>query len=1309
MERYELVEGKAAKFWEASVAGATLTVRYGRIGTQGQSKDKTFSDAAAAEREKAKLVREKTAKGYARAGRETVAGAAEEPAEEPSELAAPAAQPQAKVKAARAKASPAEPASHTEAEPAPRPAEPVPAVPVSEAPASGAPSLAEAGPVAPAPSRAVFDGTPLPTRLRPGRHLNADAAWHALREPLIARVGPDAGARLIARKPSPDGLAAWIAAVVEALEEQRKAGRHGSRMDNDLRPLFEAALRFFVESGGATAAARLAGAMRPGARTGHYQDLAWAHPVFLALRAALVHAPEAEYDAAVAHLNARIAEDHDWAAAAAFAFVLADDRPAPHPLQPLAVLEAAEAAGIDVAADTNFLPLIVDAPPEAAARWRTKRSYHLYFCYCALDAPEAAATLIAVAEAAGQPALASLDWLLHYALDDQRTALARAILSTGESGALAALLPHLHEKPVAAGLDAALAADPAAIVPYCLSALATGRAEPALRARAVRALGTYGIETVRGWLGEGDGRAARVLDGLAEVRAVPLADRETWPRILRDPPWRATARRPDDLVLALDPLPTPFGFEKPAVEESYWRGSHARVLADMGALPAFIDEAEAVRPQQTWVKIPPAPSVPPRDDPDALLAWLGARIVQIAQACRYWVPSPYHGLVGGLEKQPEPLALALWSLTGVIAGHGHVSEWPVIVATMLDRFGEKAIPGLVALVEADPVRLLPSVLTVDAAALAPPAARALTQLKKAREPALAWLRRHRRTAITRLLPDAVGKPGLIRDAAEHALRVLAADRPDGRAEIESVVTAYAGREKRVAEAAAQVLDRDPLARVPAKVARPPAWFVPGALARPRLKDGGALPDEAVATLCEMLSFTNPDAVYAGVPMVRDACTRDSLAAFAWDLFSAWTAAGTPSKDGWALRALGWFGDDGTARDLTRLIRRWPGESAHARAVTGLDVLCDIGSDVALMHLNGIAEKLKFKGLQDKARAKIAQLAEARGLSAEELSDRLAPDLDLDERGGLDLDFGPRRFRAGFDEALKPWVKDEAGQRLKDLPKPVKADDAEKAAAAGARWSALKKDARAVASLQVARLEAMLATSRRVRPAVFGPFFASHPLVRHLTQRLVWAVYPDADPRSVPTLTFRVAEDLGFTDAADEPVDIDLSEEATGPIGLVHPLHLDPQALAAWGALFGDYEIAPPFPQLARETHAFTEAERAAARTDRFAGTVVEAKRLRGMAAVGWPLGEKQDHGDIHWLERGVAFTDGGAGTAYLQFGDGLFTGAPEFESAEQTLGDLTLERPWSREPSRRTFGDLDPVTASELLRGPSLLAGTRLR
>src|SRR5689334_21203324 len=64
MERYELVEGKSSKFWEVDVQGANLTVRFGRIGTNGQTLTKSFSNADAAAKEREKLVREKAGKGY---------------------------------------------------------------------------------------------------------------------------------------------------------------------------------------------------------------------------------------------------------------------------------------------------------------------------------------------------------------------------------------------------------------------------------------------------------------------------------------------------------------------------------------------------------------------------------------------------------------------------------------------------------------------------------------------------------------------------------------------------------------------------------------------------------------------------------------------------------------------------------------------------------------------------------------------------------------------------------------------------------------------------------------------------------------------------------------------------------------------------------------------------------------------------------------------------------------------------------------------------------------------------------------------
>lgn len=62
--RFEFVEGTSSKFWEVSVSGCDLTTTWGRIGTPGQSKTKTFPTAEKAQAELDKLINEKTGKGY---------------------------------------------------------------------------------------------------------------------------------------------------------------------------------------------------------------------------------------------------------------------------------------------------------------------------------------------------------------------------------------------------------------------------------------------------------------------------------------------------------------------------------------------------------------------------------------------------------------------------------------------------------------------------------------------------------------------------------------------------------------------------------------------------------------------------------------------------------------------------------------------------------------------------------------------------------------------------------------------------------------------------------------------------------------------------------------------------------------------------------------------------------------------------------------------------------------------------------------------------------------------------------------------
>jgi DNA ligase-1 len=62
--RCEFVDASSNKFWEVTVDGSSHTVRYGRIGSSGQTKEYSFASSEAAEVDAAKQFKAKIAKGY---------------------------------------------------------------------------------------------------------------------------------------------------------------------------------------------------------------------------------------------------------------------------------------------------------------------------------------------------------------------------------------------------------------------------------------------------------------------------------------------------------------------------------------------------------------------------------------------------------------------------------------------------------------------------------------------------------------------------------------------------------------------------------------------------------------------------------------------------------------------------------------------------------------------------------------------------------------------------------------------------------------------------------------------------------------------------------------------------------------------------------------------------------------------------------------------------------------------------------------------------------------------------------------------
>ncbi|PWK82798.1 putative DNA-binding WGR domain protein [Lentzea atacamensis] len=1164
MRRWELVAGSSAKFWEIGREGSSVTVRFGRLETAGQTQTKELASAEAAEAHVAKLVGEKEKKGYVAVGSATAA--------------------QALAAAQRAPAQPT--AARAAAQPTGAAAKPEPVVDEDTwvMPRAWLRDVVRQRGFDPAPEFSVDHAKAAEARLQivekaatieralSAHNPNADLV-DAAREHLAGNANPVGAAAIAAITSSgPASVHAWIAdhgaafaavAVIEFValtfaEEwnERRQKWTGTRLHR---------------------------------RKGHFHagrtDVEG--QMLIAVRYALAVAGDAEVEAAEAAL-------------------------------------AGLSATLEVRQLRSFLvPSRADWFDEVCRQsyvspwWLLPCSASTYeeFVKVGRSLPSSAFVLYTALYVLG-PAIAPM---LAAELDEQYQVADRrklalkilAVLPTDE--AFTILLDRHDTKYVRPALLSAMTA-----FPRRAARLLVERVEQSEEARQLLKAHLLSHPSL-------DVPAeVTTLLAASEGQVVPEARTDLLPPLLASPPW--LRRRPPVKPVVVADLPVP----------------DATVVWEPGEREKWLESGHDWYSDRSWQTL--------------LGDYLAGRAGYFDSELFLLAP----------EAEVRHL-VAEWKPT-----HSYgFEDWGKRLAA---RFGVDAVPALLRLGQATPatggVVLLPFASAEVAAVMADWFART----RQARRWGLAWLARHRELAARLLIPAAAGTPGTARRNAEAAIRHLHGIGVDVKS-----IAASCGAETAIDV----VLSVDPLDVLPTKLPVIGEWADTRLLPQVLLRDRAhALPAEATGHLLMTAALSKPGEIYAGLPVAREALDPASLAAFAWAVFEHWLQAGGPSKESWALSALGWFGNDETVRALSPLIRNWPGESQHARAVAGLDVLADIGTEVALSHLNSIAEKVSFKGLKTRAQEKIAQIAAELGLSRDQLSDRLVPRLGLDDAATLVIDYGPRRFTVGFDEQLKPFVLDPDGKRRKDLPKPAAKDDQDKAPLEHRRFAALKKDVRTIAADQIQRLERAMVDQRTWTAEEFHTVLAAHPLLWHLVRRLVWITDEG--------LSFRLAEDRTLADAADD--EITLPDNAV--VRVAHPVSL--QAEPRWGEVFADYEILQPFPQLGRPVHLLAPGDDVLPHLEKYCNVPRPIGKILGLTKKGWVRGEPQDAGVECWITRPLP----GGGALVASLDPGIAVGAvdvfPEISFTDMWFSP-TGNGDWSAPKNApRTF-DVDPITVSELL------------
>jgi len=602
--------------------------------------------------------------------------------------------------------------------------------------------------------------------------------------------------------------------------------------------------------------------------------------------------------------------------------------------------------------------------------------------------------------------------------------------------------------------------------------------------------------------------------------------------------------------------------------------------------------------------------------------------------------------------------------------------------------------------------------TFGNAVIAPEAAPIMLNLaldSKAQPVARAWLMDHPAETIAGLAPVAEGK-GRAADAAIEILRDL--DRAGHGPALEShlsaalLETVLSYRKTAAAAADCAVLDArstppglaaafEEAARIKSKL---PSWSA-FALLPPVITAAGRLNEEQTTTVLRALAHSDLAVPHPLLLALRCYATPDSLDRFVWTLFERWLAEGAPAKEKWALGAVGLYGSDQSAISLAGLIRVWPGQGKHQTAVMGLECLRAIGTNTALIQISSIAQKVKFQAIKLRARECMEAIAADLNLTRQQLEDRVVPDCGLDDHGSRVFDFGPRQFRLILGPGLKPLVADSENQRKPDLPKPNSKDDPAKADEALAAWKLVKKQVADVTKVQIRRLEQALVTQRRWTVDEFEQLFLQHPLLMNMSPWLVWGAFR-GDGK--PALTFRVTEDRTLADEHDKPATLPRG----AAIGLVHPMHLEPASLAAWGELLSDYEILPPFPQLGRPILRLTESERHGHTLYRHAGVIIPAASLVGtLERLGWQRSAVGDGGMYDWHFK--YFAELGF-TAILEH-EGIIIGMladsdPTPINACYFIPGEPDRNQWGSSGSHIPLEDVDPLIISEILSDLQTLA-----
>jgi Domain of unknown function (DUF4132) len=426
--------------------------------------------------------------------------------------------------------------------------------------------------------------------------------------------------------------------------------------------------------------------------------------------------------------------------------------------------------------------------------------------------------------------------------------------------------------------------------------------------------------------------------------------------------------------------------------------------------------------------------------------------------------------------------------------------------------------------------------------------------------------------------------------------------------------------------------------------------------------------------------------------------------FALEVLRRFVTSGADAKDRWALALAGLLGDDRLVPILNQVVQTWAGSGRGQMAEWAVQALALLGTDAALMSVCEAATRYrnKNKNVGAAAEAAFAATADRLGVTVDELGDRVVPWLGFEPGRPRVVEDGGKRIEVTIGPDFKLRYHDlEKGKVVASLPKSLPKETLDEFKEMGATL-------REVARAQKLRLENLMVRQHRWPVPRWRELFLDHPvLFLPFATRLVWGHYDEAGALRG---TFRALEDRTPTDAADQP----FSLPDVGSVGIVHPLELDDEALAAWRTHLADYEVEPPFSQLERPILRVGDDRRDVRMSPELSGTSLNALTFRGRAEkLGWVRGSVTNAGHVDSYRKvfpaaGVeAFID--LNGLFVSLGMDQSVDLGEFYFVQEgsvSVGSYCYDNPSNAGDARLiAFGAVPPVVYSEVVGDLKRIAG----